>query len=290
METQHLQIFLAVAADGSVTEAAEIFVASQPSVIWTIPSSDWPLLRGGCSFRRRAGPYDVLRGTRGVRQDDCGRQGAYPADCNHSAIRTDLIPATLAKFSPSDLPLDMHIAQFLSSIIAGQLLGIEADDPVMQLAQGAEGLSEPLATVARHVDLVTVTPEQYEVLAVMPSAKRVSEHLLMLALEPENCLARTILLNAIMYPEGRLDRADLELGALGTSLVNGCKYRAAVHARRHSDLSKAPSRSARPARLVGCAAVLITLAMAVPVFACSRLLGSTFAHSDSNKIPSCETW
>ncbi|WP_225612400.1 carboxymuconolactone decarboxylase family protein [Paracoccus sp. PAR01] len=192
-----------------------------------------------------------------------------------SAIRTDLIPATLAKFSPSDLPLDMHIGQFLSSIVAGLLVRIAADDPVMQLAQGAEGLSEPLATIARHVDLVTVTPEQYEVLAVMPSAKRVSEHLLMLAHEPESCLARTFLFNAIMYPEDRLDRADLELGALGTSLVNGCKYRAAVHARRHADLSKAPSRSARLARPVGCAAVPITLAMAVPVFACSRLLGST---------------
>ena len=51
-------------------------------------------------------------------------------------------------------------------------------------------------------------------------------------------MARTLLFNAIMYAEGGLDRADRELGALGASIVNGCKYCAVVHARRHAQLTK----------------------------------------------------
>jgi uncharacterized peroxidase-related enzyme len=88
------------------------------------------------------------------------------------------------------------------------------------------------------VVLAEATPDQRAAMAVTPSAKKVSEYLLTLAHDPESCLARTNLFNAVMYAEGGLDRADRELGALGASLVNGCRYCAVVHARRHAELSK----------------------------------------------------
>ncbi|ESX66245.1 alkylhydroperoxidase, partial [Mesorhizobium sp. LSHC420B00] len=56
--------------------------------------------------------------------------------------------------------------------------------------------------------------------------------------DPESYLARTVLFNAIMYVEGGLARRDRELGALGASIVNGCKFCAVVHARRHAELTK----------------------------------------------------
>ncbi|MBK0031133.1 peroxidase-related enzyme [Erwinia sp. S43] len=88
------------------------------------------------------------------------------------------------------------------------------------------------------VELADATPEQLAAMQVTPSNKKVSEYVRTLAHDPESYVARTLLFNAIMYVEGGLDRADRELGALGASLVNGCKYCAVVHARRHAQLRK----------------------------------------------------
>ena len=88
------------------------------------------------------------------------------------------------------------------------------------------------------VELSEATPEQLEAMKVTPSAKKVSEYVRTLAHDPESYLARTILFNAIMYVEGGLARPDRELGALGASIVNGCKFCAVVHARRHAELTK----------------------------------------------------
>lgn len=86
------------------------------------------------------------------------------------------------------------------------------------------------------VELADATPEQLAAMQVTPSNKKVSAYVRTLAHDPESYVARTILFNAIMYVDGGLDRADRELGALGASLINGCKYCAVVHARRHVQL------------------------------------------------------
>ncbi|MCS3433863.1 peroxidase-related enzyme [Klebsiella sp. BIGb0407] len=88
------------------------------------------------------------------------------------------------------------------------------------------------------VEVAQATPAQLEAMAVTPSNKKVSEYVRTLVHDPESYVARTVLFNAIMYVEGGLDRADRELGALGASIVNGCKYCAVVHARRHAQLSE----------------------------------------------------
>ncbi|MER8816172.1 peroxidase-related enzyme [Mesorhizobium sp. M0142] len=88
------------------------------------------------------------------------------------------------------------------------------------------------------VELSEATPEQLDAMKVTPSAKKVSEYVRTLVHDPESYLARTILFNAIMYVDGGLARPDRELGALGASMVNGCKFCAVVHARRHAELTK----------------------------------------------------
>ncbi|XUY29611.1 peroxidase-related enzyme [Agrobacterium sp. rho-8.1] len=88
------------------------------------------------------------------------------------------------------------------------------------------------------VELSEATAEQLDAMKVTPSAKKVSEYVRTLAHDPESYVARTVLFNAIMYVEGGLPRPDRELGALGASVVNGCKYCAVVHARQHAHLTK----------------------------------------------------
>ncbi|MBP2167865.1 putative peroxidase-related enzyme [Erwinia toletana] len=88
------------------------------------------------------------------------------------------------------------------------------------------------------VELADATPEQLEAMKVTPSSKKISEYVRTLAHDPDSYVARTLLFNAIMYVEGGLARPDRELGALGASIVNGCKYCAVVHARRHAQLTK----------------------------------------------------
>ncbi len=86
------------------------------------------------------------------------------------------------------------------------------------------------------VEVEDATPRQLEAMKVTPSDKKVSAYVRTLAHDPDSYVARTVLFNAIMYAEGGLDRADRELGALGASLVNGCRYCANVHARQHARL------------------------------------------------------
>lgn len=88
------------------------------------------------------------------------------------------------------------------------------------------------------VEVEAATPAQLDAMKVTPSNKKISEYVRTLVHDPESYVARTALFNAIMYVEGGLNRADRELGALGASIVNGCKYCAVVHARRHVQLAE----------------------------------------------------
>ncbi|WP_288655004.1 MULTISPECIES: peroxidase-related enzyme [Pantoea] len=88
------------------------------------------------------------------------------------------------------------------------------------------------------VSVDDATPAQRDAMKITPSNKKVSEYVRTLVHDPESYTARTGLFNAIMYVEGGLNRADRELGALGASIVNGCRYCAVVHARRHVQLAE----------------------------------------------------
>lgn len=88
------------------------------------------------------------------------------------------------------------------------------------------------------VEIEDATPTQLEAMKVTPSAKKVSPYVRTLAHDPESYVARTTLFNGIMYVEGGLSREDRELGALATSVVNGCRYCANVHARQHIRLTE----------------------------------------------------
>lgn len=86
------------------------------------------------------------------------------------------------------------------------------------------------------VEIADATPRQLAAMQVTPSATKVSPYVRTLAHDPDSYVARTTLFNAIMYVEGGLPREDRELGALGASLINGCRYCANVHARQHARL------------------------------------------------------
>jgi uncharacterized peroxidase-related enzyme len=90
------------------------------------------------------------------------------------------------------------------------------------------------------VDLKQASAEQLDALKVTPSNTKVSDYVLVLAHDPESLSHRTPLFNAIMYGEQGLPRAERELGAVGSSVVNRCVYCAAVHANRFISLAKQP--------------------------------------------------
>lgn len=94
------------------------------------------------------------------------------------------------------------------------------------------------------VEIADATERQLQAMRVTPSATKVSAYVRTLVHDPDSYLARTELFNAIMYAEGGLPRQDRELGALGASLVNGCRYCANVHARRHAELAGSHATSA----------------------------------------------
>ena len=88
------------------------------------------------------------------------------------------------------------------------------------------------------VRLEEASAEQRDALKITPSNTKVSDYVLVLAHDPETLAVRSPLFNAIMYDEGGLGRAEREVGAIGTSIVNRCIYCAAVHAERHAQLTK----------------------------------------------------
>ena len=88
------------------------------------------------------------------------------------------------------------------------------------------------------IKLEDANPDQLDALKVTPSNTKVSEYVLVLARDSETLRERTPLFNAIMYNRDGMSRAERELGAVGTSIVNRCVYCAAVHASRYNMLAK----------------------------------------------------
>jgi uncharacterized peroxidase-related enzyme len=90
------------------------------------------------------------------------------------------------------------------------------------------------------VDLDTATATQRAALKVTPSNRAVGAYSLVLAHDPEALAERSPLYNGVMFGAKGLPRADRELGAVAASRINGCAYCASVHAKRYTELTKAP--------------------------------------------------
>src|SRR3954451_803106 len=90
------------------------------------------------------------------------------------------------------------------------------------------------------LDITSATPEQLGALKTTPSNRTIGAYSLVLAHDPEALAERSPLYNGIMFGSKGLPRADRELGAVAASRINGCAYCASVHAKRFTELSKAP--------------------------------------------------
>jgi uncharacterized peroxidase-related enzyme len=90
------------------------------------------------------------------------------------------------------------------------------------------------------VDLDQATDAQRAALKITPSNRAVVAYSLVLAHDPEALEQRSPLYNAIMFGAKGLPRAERELGVVVASRINGCAYCASVHAKRFTELTKAP--------------------------------------------------
>ena len=90
------------------------------------------------------------------------------------------------------------------------------------------------------LDLDAATDAQRAALKITPSNRAVGAYSLVLAHDPEALEQRSPLYNAIMFGPRGLPRAERELGVVVTSRINGCAYCASVHAKRFTELTKAP--------------------------------------------------
>lgn len=95
------------------------------------------------------------------------------------------------------------------------------------------------------VEEATATPAQLAALEACPPAQRSSIYFRTLALDPGSLGERGALFTTVMYAPRGLPRAERELATAIVSMVNGCVYCCAVHARRFVELTKqeAPMRA-----------------------------------------------
>jgi uncharacterized peroxidase-related enzyme len=90
------------------------------------------------------------------------------------------------------------------------------------------------------LDITAATQEQLAALKITPSNRAVGAYSLVLAHDPGALNERSPLYNGIMFGAKGLPRAERELGAVVASRINGCAYCASVHAKRFTELTKAP--------------------------------------------------
>ena len=90
------------------------------------------------------------------------------------------------------------------------------------------------------IDTAAATPEQTVALGLKPGVKP-NLYLRVLAHDPQTLTARTPLFNAIMHGKDGLANVDRELGALVTSIVNGCVTCASIHARAAANFMGTPA-------------------------------------------------
>ena len=88
------------------------------------------------------------------------------------------------------------------------------------------------------LNIEEASDEQLEAMKGTTSNTKIGEFTLVLALDPENLLHFTPLLNGIMSGQGGLSRPETELGAVSASVVNRSIYCAAAHSNQYNQLTK----------------------------------------------------
>ena len=88
------------------------------------------------------------------------------------------------------------------------------------------------------LNMEEASDEQLEAMKGTTSNTKIGEFTLVLALDPENFLHFTPLLNGIMSGQGGLSRPETELGAVSASVVNRSIYCAAAHSNQYNQLTK----------------------------------------------------
>lgn len=155
METRDLQTFLAVAASGSITKAADMLGRSQPSVTRTIQDLETEL---GFQLLHRVGRR-VQLSEEGVAFEEEARRllmsftelaaraktiaagkGRILQIVTTSAIGTGLIPTAMAELKNVELPHETHLGQFLPSIVAQELRSGRAEIGFSSLPLDTPGL------------------------------------------------------------------------------------------------------------------------------------------------------
>ena len=155
METRDLQTFLAVAASGSITKAADMLGRSQPAVTRTIQDLEAEL---GFQLLHRVGRR-VQLSEEGVAFEEEARRllmsftelaaraktiaagkGRILEIATTSAIGTGLIPTAMAELGNVALPHETHLGQFLASIVAQEVRSGRAEIGFSSLPLDTPGL------------------------------------------------------------------------------------------------------------------------------------------------------
>ncbi|GGE32397.1 LysR family transcriptional regulator [Agaricicola taiwanensis] len=155
METRDLQTFLAVAASGSITKAAEMLGRPQPSVTRTIQELEQEL---GFHLLHRVGRR-VQLSEEGVAFEQEARRllmsftelaarakaiaagkGRILQIAATSAIGTGLLPHALARLDEGQLPQETHVGQFQPSVVAQEVRAGRAEVGFSSLPLDTPGL------------------------------------------------------------------------------------------------------------------------------------------------------
>ena len=155
METRDLQTFLAVAASGSITKAADMLGRSQPAVTRTIQDLEAEL---GFELLHRIGRR-VQLSEEGVAFEEEARRllmsftelaarakmiaagkGRILQIATTAAIGNGLIPTALAELKNIELPYETHIGHFLSSTVAQEVRSGRAEMGFSSLPLDTPGL------------------------------------------------------------------------------------------------------------------------------------------------------
>ncbi|WFR98812.1 LysR family transcriptional regulator [Rhizobium tumorigenes] len=155
METRDLQTFLAVAASGSITKAAEVLGRSQPSVTRTIQDLEAEL---GFELLHRIGRR-VQLSEEGIAFEEearrllmsftelaarakmiAGGKGRILQIATTAAIGTGLIPKAMAQLKDVEVPHETHVGQFLASTVAQEVRSGRADIGFSSLPLDIPGL------------------------------------------------------------------------------------------------------------------------------------------------------